>query len=197
MSSLIRRVQGRAGAKRLVSASASTTGPWRRAWTSTAAAALLATNVGLVHLAGADPADAAVVTSLVMSQNFDSVTAPALPAGWTATRAAGLSSDLTWQTTTPGLVSDPNAATVGAYGHVTDLILESAPFVAQPVTRVKFFMRYNLQATKDLFGGDNVDGGVLEVKIGSAAYVDFLAAGGSFNAGEGYSRRVVSDQGNP
>lgn len=184
MGSLIRRVQGRTGAKRLLSASASTTGPWRRAWTSTAAVALLATNVGLVQLAGVQPAHAAAVTSLVMRENFDSVTPPALPAGWTATRAAGRSSDQTWRTSTPGLVSEPNAASVGAYGHVTDMILESAPFVAQSLTRVQFFMRYNLQVRTDPFGGsgDNLDGGVLEIKIGSASYVDFTAAGGSFFA---------------
>jgi hypothetical protein len=174
-----------------------TMGFWKRALRSMAAVALLVTNVGLVELAGVQPAHAATVTEAIVSEDFDGVARPALPAGWTATRATGQGNDQTWQTSTPGLITDPNSVSVGANGHVTDMILESPTFQAGASPRVSFFMRYNLQATTGQFSGDALDGGVLEIKIGTAAYVDFLAAGGSFNAGEGYTRKIATTQSNP
>jgi hypothetical protein len=161
-----------------------------------AAVALLVTNGGLVQLAGVQPAHA-VTTFLVMNEEFDGVAPPALPNGWTAARVAGQASDQTWQTSTPGLTSNPNSVSVSGYGHVTDLVLDSAPFVAGPATRMRFFAKYTFQATTGQFSGDNVDGAVLEIKIGSAGYVDFLAAGGSFNTGEGYTRHIANTQNNP
>ncbi|HET7720529.1 MAG TPA: hypothetical protein VFK43_11215, partial [Acidimicrobiales bacterium] len=162
-----------------------------------AAVALLVTNVVLVQLPGAQPAQAATVTALVLSEGFDGVAPPALPAGWTAVRSAGRSSDQTWQTSTPGFTTDPNAASVGAHGHVTDMRLESPAFVAGAASKVQFYKQAILQATTGQFSGDNLDGAVLEIKIGTASYVDFLAAGGTFNEGEGYNRRIASNQDNP
>ena len=172
-----------------------TLGPWKRVWRSMASVALLVTNVGLVQLAGVQPAHA--VNVLILSQGFDGVTPPALPAGWTATRADGRNSDQTWQTSTPGFTTDPNAVSVGAHGHVTDMILESPAFVAGPAATVRFYKQAILQATTGQFSGDNLDGAVLEIKIGTASYVDFVAAGGSFTAGEGYNRKIASNQDNP
>ncbi|HEX3622443.1 MAG TPA: hypothetical protein VHT97_09020, partial [Acidimicrobiales bacterium] len=132
----------------------STMGLWKRAGRSLAAVALLVTNIGLLQLAGVQPAHA--VTSLVFIEGFDKVTPPTLPTGWTATRADGLPADQTWQTSTPGLVSDPNSVSVGDHGHVTDMILESVPFVAGSATRVSFFFRMNLQALTGQFSGDSL-----------------------------------------
>jgi len=47
------------------------------------AVAFLVTNVGLVQLAGVQPAHA-VTTFLVLNEGFDGLTPPTLPAGWTA-----------------------------------------------------------------------------------------------------------------
>lgn len=162
-----------------------------------AAGALLLTNLGLAQLAGVQPAHAAIVTTTLINERFDGVVAPALPAGWTATRAAGQSSDQTWRTSTPGLIDDPNAVSVGAYGHVTDMRLETPPFEAGSATKVQFFHKMNLQAMTGQFSGDKIDGGVLEIKIGTAGYVDFVAAGGVFNDGEGYNYRIANTQNNP
>ena len=162
-----------------------------------AAVALVVTNVGLVQLASVQPAPAAVVSSLVFSENFDGVSPPALPDGWNAIRADGRTSDQTWRTSTPGFTTVPNKASVASYGHVTDMILESPAFVAGAATKLRFYKQAIMQATTGQFSGDNLDGAVLEIKIGTAGYVDFLAAGGTFNAGEGYSRRIASTQDNP
>ena len=172
-----------------------TLGPWKRVWRSMASVALLVTNVGLVQLAGVQPAHA--VNVLILSQGFDGVTPPALPAGWTATRADGRNSDQTWQTSTPGFTTDPNAVSVGAHGHVTDMILESPAFVAGPTATVRFYKQAILQATTGQFFGDNLDGAVLEIKMGTASYIKLVAAGGSFTAGEGYNRKMALNQDNP
>jgi hypothetical protein len=170
----------------------------RRAWRSMATFVIVATCAGLVQLAGIEPAHADIVTE-ILAEGFDGVTPPALPAGWTATRAAGQGTDQTWRTSTPGLYSHtmPNSVSVGAYGHVTDMILESTPFQAGSATRVQWAQRVNLQATTGQFSGDSLDGGVLEIKIGTAAYVDFVAAGGSFLYENGYDHRIASTQSNP
>jgi hypothetical protein len=167
------------------------------AWRSMAAVALVVANIGLVQLAGVQPAQAATVTSSVLSEGFDGVTPPAVPAGWNAIRAEGRSSDQTWRTSTPGFTTDPNKASIRSYGHVTDMILESPAFVAGAATKLRFYKQGIMQATTGQFSGDNLDGVVLEIKIGTAGYVDFLAAGGTFNAGEGYNRRIASTQDNP
>jgi hypothetical protein len=171
-----------------------TMGSWKRARRSMAAVALLVTNVGLVQLAG-QPAQAATVTSSVLTEGFDGVTPPAVPSGWNAIRAEGRSADQTWRTSIPGFTTDPNKASIRSYGHVTDMILESPAFLAGAATKLRFYKQGIMQATAA--SGDNVDGVVLEIKIGSAGYVDFLAAGGTFNAGEGYNRRIASTQDNP
>jgi hypothetical protein len=77
------------------------------------------------------------------------------------------------------------------------MILESPEFVAGAATKLRFYKQGIMQATTGQFSGDNLDGVVLEIKIGSAGYRDFLAAGGTFNEGEGYNRRIASTQDNP
>ncbi len=88
------------------------------AWRSMAALALAVTNIGLVHLAGVQPAHAAT-TFLVVAEGFAGVAPPALPARWTATRAAGRSTDQTWQSSTPGLVSNPTPPVSGTASPAT------------------------------------------------------------------------------
>lgn len=174
-----------------------TMGPWTRAWRSMAAGALLVTNVGLVQVAGVQSAHAAIVTTTLINEGFDGVAAPTLPTGWTATRPVSQSGDQTWRTSTPGLISDPNSVSVGAYGHRTDMILESPAFAAGSATKVQFYFAMNLQAMTGQFSGDKIDGGVLEIKIGTGNWTDFVAAGGSFPEGEGYTHRIASTQSNP
>ncbi len=113
-------------------------------------------------------------------QNFDGVTAPALPAGWTASALTGAVSP--WVTSTASSVTTPNAAFAADPAFVSDNVLTSP---ATPVTAANsmFYFRhsYNTEST--------FDGGVLEISIDGGAYTDIIVAGGSFSAG-GYSALI-------
>ena len=122
------------------------------------------------------------------AQNFDGVTAPSLPASW-ITSASGAQS--TWITSTTARDTLPNAAfsseatSVG----VNELVSPSVIIPAR-TTQLSFRNKFDLEA--DITG---YDGGVLEIKIGNGAFVDILAAGGSFVSG-GYPE-TLSSFGNP
>jgi uncharacterized repeat protein (TIGR01451 family) len=125
------------------------------------------------------------VTS-VFSQNFDGVTAPALPAGWATSTSGGESA---WVTTTsardtaPNSVFSPDPASVG----VNEL---DSPAIGLPAgsAQLTFRHNYNLQSSRD--------GGVLEIKIGGGAWTDIQAAGGSFVSG-GYVAVLGTSRSNP
>lgn len=106
-------------------------------------------------------------------ENFDGVTAPALPAGWTTVQTGGPAA---WVTST---ANTPNSAPNSAYA--PDVTTSGESSLVSPVvtagagSQVKFRHKYNLENTWD--------GGVLEIKIGAGAFQDILAAGGSFVEG--------------
>jgi PKD repeat protein len=121
------------------------------------------------------------------SENFDGVSAPALPAGWTT---AGSGGQTTWSTSTASNSTAPNAAfsfDAGTVG-VNELV---SPVVAIPSSgaQLSFRNNYNLEA---LTGSSTTyDGGVLEIKIGGGAFTDIISAGGSFVSG-GYTRTITA-----
>ena len=123
------------------------------------------------------------VPNTTFTENFDSVTAPALPNGWTTAQtgagvlfaAVNTSSD-----TAPNSAFSPNISTVGGDA---SLISPSIPITA-PAATVSFRHSFNTEA--------GWDGGVLEISIGGAAYTDILAAGGRFIQGEYTSLLGVS-----
>ena len=122
----------------------------------------------------------------VFAQEFDSVTAPALPEDWT-TSASGAQSNWVSSTsaldTTPNSAFSPNPASIG----VNEL---DSPAITLPAGDLQLTFRhnYNLETS--------YDGGVLEIKIGSGAWTDIVAAGGSFVSG-GYISTLSSSYGNP
>lgn len=126
------------------------------------------------------------VTTLV--ENFDGVTAPALPAGWSSAIVTGAIGNWTTATTTPD--AGANAVFATAVATAAETRLDSASFsVPSGVTnRVSFRHRWNLEP--------GFDGGVLELAIGAGAFSDILAAGGSFVSG-GYNGTISSVDGNP
>src|SRR5690606_25110182 len=123
--------------------------------------------------------------------NFDGVTAPILPAGWTAAVLAG--SPTPWRTDAAAPDAGPNAAYAPDPNTITDNALLSPPFVvAAADAQLSFRNSYNFEAGS-LTG---YDGAVLEIKIGAGAFTDILAAGGSFVSG-GYDKPLSLIYGNP
>jgi hypothetical protein len=131
------------------------------------------------------------VSSVVVTENFDGVTSPLLPAAWT-TSAAG--AQLPWATT--NLFSDtaPNAAFVP---DPSDVGLSE--LVSPPIHLPNGFARLTFQNNYDLepdIGAIADDGGALEIKIGTNAFTDIIAAGGSFVSG-GYTSTITNIWDNP
>lgn len=145
-------------------------------YANTIAAGALQTN------AGSNPAAASATLSVspapppsCPTQNFDAVTAPALPAGWTFSSGGGSGTF-----TTVSTVSDtaPNSAFAPNLTAPNDIRLDSPAFVPAVGSMLTFRNRYNLE--------NGFDGAVLEISINGAAFQDILGAGGGFVAG-GYN----------
>jgi subtilisin-like proprotein convertase family protein len=128
-----------------------------------------------------------------IQENFDGVTPPALPAGWTATNAQGPAP--LWETSNsgdpmPSADTPPNAAFVDCPAVRSDKRLDSPPFsVAATNAQLTFRNNYDLQ-------DGSFDGGVLEISIDGGAFVDILTARGSFVTG-GYTGTLNNGTGNP
>jgi photosystem II stability/assembly factor-like uncharacterized protein len=123
---------------------------------------------------------------VTFAENFDGVTAPALPAGWTTTKTPPTGNPPLWVTNTTLRDTLPNSAFGGGSTTPGETILNS-PIIAIPNApamgghagvQMSFRTSYNTEAT--------FDGGVLEISVNGGAFQDILAAGGSFAAG-GYN----------
>ena len=125
------------------------------------------------------------------SQNFDGVTPPALPAGWSAqSQVSG--NGLRWQTSSAGsppAASLPNAVEVDEEAVVSNKLLDSPllTLTGQPAT-LSFQRVHNLENT--------FDGLVLEVSINGGGFIDALGAGGTFTSG-GYNATIDTRFGSP
>ena len=113
-------------------------------------------------------------------ENFDGVTVPNLPAGWTTTQDTG--TGITWATTTTNADTAPNSAFANDPSTVNMSSLVSPPIaITSPSAQLMFRNRY---ATESTF-----DGEVLEIKIDAGSFQDIIAAGGSFVSG-GYNATI-------
>ena len=121
-----------------------------------------------------------------LSENFDGVTAPSLPAGWSST---GSGSEPAWVTSTTNPFNAPNAAFAPnqATQGVTELVSPSIHINGSPA-QVSFRNAFNVES--------GFDGGVLEISINGGAYQDIIAAGGSFVSG-GYTGTMALGTLNP
>jgi uncharacterized repeat protein (TIGR01451 family) len=120
-------------------------------------------------------------TAPIFTENFDSITAPALPSGWTTSAGGGQSA---WTTVTTASDTAPNAAFSPAPATVGSNQLVSATyFISSASAQLSFRHRYELKS--------GFDGGVLEIKIGAGSFTDIVTAGGTFGSG-GYSGSVGS-----
>ena len=124
----------------------------------------------------------------LLSENFDGVAVPALPAGWIATRPLGATPQL-WASGFGSFSAPNNAFTFGSSAP-SDNRLDSPviPIDAGAFAEMSFRNKYNFES--------GYDGGVLEISIGGSAFTDILEAGGSFLEG-GYNRMLALGSGNP
>jgi serine protease AprX len=137
---------------------------------------------------------------VVVNENFDSVTPPALPPDWVATNAQG--PPPLWVTSnsgvpTPPADTPPNAAFIDDPAVVSDKRLDSLPLFLFPASfSLTFRHNFNLEASSE-DPSLGFDGGVLEISTdGGNTFQDILAAGGSFVMG-GYNRTISTDRDSP
>ena len=127
------------------------------------------------------------VIPTTLSQNFDAVSPPALPGGWTAVVASGLMT--AWATNATSPDTTPNSVSATTVDTPSDNRLTS-PSVSVPnlTPQLSFRHRWNLE--------NGYDGGILEISINSGAFTDIIAAGGSFVSG-GYNGSISPSDGSP
>lgn len=112
-----------------------------------------------------------------IAEDFDDVVAPALPAPW-STQASGTAA-APWETTVSRPTSSPNAAFVPSPKGTADSSLVSPAFATGTgPAEVAFANDFSFEP--------GWDGGVLEISIDDAPFVDLLEAGGQFLEG-GYT----------
>ena len=122
-----------------------------------------------------------------LAENFDGVTVPVLPEGWTALNLD--SSPTLWATSSTTSDTQPINAFVIPPTTVSDKLLQSPAFHVQTAAAQLSFRHLNI-----LEAGN--DGGVLEISFDNGPFVDILDAGGSFVA-NGYSSTISIQSGNP
>jgi hypothetical protein len=132
-------------------------------------------------------------------QNFDGVTAPALPAGWTAgNEGSPPDNGVKWITVATVSDTAPNNAFVDDQNGVSDKYLVLGNIhVFSPTATVTFRNNFNTEFSS----GTYWDGGVLEVSspnINGGAFTDITdpAVGGSFASG-GYTGEISGLASNP
>ena len=113
------------------------------------------------------------------NENFDSVTAPALPTGWTS---AATGSEVAWVTSTTTPDTAPNDAFAPDPAGVGNTELFS-PSLNVPGSGGSFSFRNNYITEA------NFDGMVLEISINGGAFADIITAGGAFVTG-GYNGTI-------
>jgi hypothetical protein len=133
-------------------------------------------------------------SSVTFTGNFDNVTAPALPSGWSTSATGGASN---WVTTTVSSDTPPNSAFAAEppFPGLAKLVSPVIPIVSSSA-HLSFRNQYNFE-TSPFDSTLGYDGGNLEIQIGTGAFADILAAGGTFVAG-GYTGTIdATDVDNP
>ncbi|MDQ6787524.1 MAG: M36 family metallopeptidase [Acidobacteriota bacterium] len=123
--------------------------------------------------------------SATFVEKFDSVTAPNIPNGWTASPAnPNTGSVAVWETSAATPSSAPNAIFAPDPNNVYQAQIESPQIpVNVAAAKLKFKINYNTEA--------GWDGTTLDIKIGAGAYRDILDAGGKFISGA-YPRYIAA-----
>ncbi len=141
-------------------------------------------NIGVVQFSRTIVIGAPTTTA---TENFDGVTAPNFPAGWTATPVAGGINFVTTATNPDTGINSAFAADPTSVGGGTDLTTPALA-ISSPAALVTFRNRYNTE--------DGWDGGLLEVSVAGGPFQDILTAGGAF-VQNGYNGSLGGGTNNP
>ena len=142
-------------------------------------------NNGALHVYNSTLSNNTAASTTLLQQNFDGVTAPTLPTGWT-TSSSGAQSN--WTTNTAQYYSSPNSAFSPDPSDIGVNELVSPSFTLSSALPLTFQNRYGLE--------NNFDGAVLEISIDGGAFQDIVVAGGSFVSG-GYNGTISCAFSNP
>jgi hypothetical protein len=152
--------------------------------------------VVLTALAGTAQAATSCVT-----QNFDTVTSPALPAGWTTTTATGSPATTGWVTRSVGYTdSGANAAWIDDANDFADIALvsDTRAVTVTSGASITFRQSYTLWSPDILpLLNHAFNGGVLEVSLNGGAFADITSvSGGSISVGT-YNATLDTSELNP
>jgi hypothetical protein len=136
---------------------------------------------GVIGAGNVTSVSLACVPAFALQENFDGVTAPALPSGWTSQVVTGNGGDQPFKTQASSPDTAPNSLFVSEATHVSDIVLVSPVFTPATANATLTFRHlYELEGNTPSVA---YDGAVLEVKVGGAAFQDIITAGGAFIAG--------------
>lgn len=122
---------------------------------------------------------------ITFTENFDGVSRPALPAGWTT--SVGGTWFLPWITDSSRTDTAPNSAFTYDPDVTSDISLVSPAIHIQSAgAQLSFRQNFGIEPLWD--------GGVLEIAISGGPFVDILAAGGSFVT-NGYNTTIIPSTG--
>ncbi|MCX8019237.1 MAG: proprotein convertase P-domain-containing protein [Chitinophagaceae bacterium] len=127
-------------------------------------------------------------SSTTCTENFDAVTAPNLPSGWTASSGISCAASTRWATSVVQANSAPNSAFTNNPNCVSDEYLVSPVYSISAASQLTFRRNHQLETS--------FDGMVLEISINGGPFTDIISAGGSFVTG-GYTHTISSCCGNP
>jgi hypothetical protein len=133
----------------------------------------------------------------ICTENFDGVTAPALPTGWVASNP-GPGNGIMWATSTSASDTPPNAAFIFDQVGISDKVLDR---VSVTISNASAVMSFRNNFDTEFSDGTYWDGYVLEVSAPNISGGDFLditdsRVGGSFVSG-GYTGEIDGRASNP
>jgi hypothetical protein len=122
-----------------------------------------------------------LAASAAVTENFDGVTPPALPAGWSASVASGAASTIPFATRATSYASSaPNVVFVDDANDAADIQLTSPTYQATAATTTFSFKQSYTLWSPDAgpLAAGAFNGAVLEVSIAGAPFADVSASGG-------------------
>jgi hypothetical protein len=124
-----------------------------------------------------------------LTETFDGVAIPGLPAGWTSV-VDGVGEP--WTTVDASSDTTPHSAFGYDGGALADEFLTSPPIaIATSTATLTFRNRWHFESEQGFY----FDGGILEIAMGAGPFVDIVDAGGSFVSG-GYTGEISADYSN-